>query len=136
MEHEPTPDKKRKFDTADSHTSTGVPHEDLMFLSIIEDRLYNYSVTIDPVLDKMIYDDLVYFEKSKINIQMNNYEPESLYELYEGSVACPDKYVAWMEFFRNISTRKNPEKFKQITLNRESLPEIQKARWFVSFCVR
>jgi len=55
MEHEPTPDKKRKFDTADPHTSTGVPHhEDLMFLSIIEDRLYNYSVTIDPVLDKMI----------------------------------------------------------------------------------
>ena len=134
MQYESTPDKKRRMDTVDFTADTVV--QDLMFLQIIDEYPYNYLVKIDPELDRVVYEDLLQFEKSKLTIQMNNYEPESLYALYEANAARPDRYVAWMQFFRNISSLKNPEKSKHIVLNRENLREIHRARWFVSFSLR
>jgi len=136
MQHNPTPDKKRKTELADSSTGPRVPGKHLMLVQIVHERLYTYLAEIDPELDRMIYEDLLEFEKSKIDIHMNNYEPESLYTLYEGNVARPDRHIAWVKFFHDISCRKNPDKSKYFTLNRESLCEVQKARWFVSFCSR
>jgi len=74
--------------------------------------------------------------KSIISIEMNNYEPGSLYMHYEGNVPRPERYDAWLKFFHTIYTRGNPEKSKHIILNHESLHEMQKARWFVSFALR
>ena len=145
MQHESIHDRKRKIDTTDSHVSTEypetiptfvLPEEKIMFLQIIDDYPYNHLVTIDPVQDKIIYEDLLEFERSKVTIQMNNYEPESLYTLYEGNIARPERHVAWLEFIRQISVGKNPEKSKHIILNREYFHKIQKARWFMSFCLR
>ena len=132
MQHEPIPDKKRKIDTADSCISTELPQENFMFLQIIDEYPYNYLVKIDPVQDKTIYEDLLEFEKSKITIQMNNYEPKSPYTLYEGNICRPERHTAWLEFFHNISLRKI-EKSEHIMLNRENSHKSQIARWFGSF---
>lgn len=141
MQHGPTADKKRKIDPADPGISTetvqpiptfDLPQENLMFLQIIDEYPSNYLVKIDPIEDTIIYEDLLEFEKSKITIQMNNYDPESLYTLYEGNVCRPERYNAWSNFLRNVSFRKIPEKSEYILLDHENLHKIQKARWFVT----
>ena len=145
MQHESIHDRKRKIDTTDSHVSTEypetiptfvLPEEKILFLQIIDDYPYNHLVTIDPVQDKIIYEDLLEFERSRVTIQMNNYEPESLYTLYEGNIARPERHVAWLEFIRHISVGKNPDKSEYFLLNREDCHKIQNARWFVYFCLR
>ena len=136
MQHEGTCDKKRKINVVDACITATVPVVLWMFLQIIGEYPYNYLVEIDPLEDSLIYGDLLEFETSKVTIQMNNHEPESLYTLYDDNVARPDKHAAWMEFFRNTATRKNAKKSEHIVLNRESVADIQKARWFVSFCSR
>jgi len=136
MQYEPITDKKRKFDNADSYISTELPQENFMFLQIIHEYPYNCLVKIDPMQDKSIYEDLLEFEKSKITIQMNNYELESLYTLYPGNVCHPETHTTWLEFFHNNSLRKTSEKSQHIILDRENLHKIQKAHWFVSFCSR
>jgi len=136
MQRERAPDKKRKINAEDTGITTTVPEVFLMFLQIIGEYPYNYLVVVDPLRHKLIYEDLLEFEESKITIEMNNHEPESLYTLYEDKVARPDKHVAWMEFFNDTSARKNVENSKHILLNRESLPDIAKARWFVCFSLK
>jgi hypothetical protein len=139
MEHEPIPDKKRKIDTMDACINTETVETALgffMFLQIIGEYPFNYMVKIDPVQDQIIYEDLMQFEKSMVAIEMNNHEPESLYALYEGNVVCPERHVVWLEFFRKISARENPEKSEYFMLNHKTSHEIQKARWFVSFSSR
>jgi len=122
--------------TTDSCISTQMPLENFMFLQIIDEYPSNYLVKIDPIQDKIIYEDLLEFERSKITIQMNNYQPESLYMLYEGNVCRPERYTAWSNFFRNICFNKIPEKSEYILLDRENLHKIQKARWCVCQCLR
>ena len=79
-----------------------------MLLQIIYEYPYNCLVTIDPVQDKIIYEDLLEFERSKVTIQMNNYEQESFDTLYDGNITRPERHVVWLEFIRHISVRKNP----------------------------
>jgi len=139
MEHEPIPDKKRKIDTIDPCVSTEMVENALgclMFLQIIGEYPFNYMVKIDPVQDQIIYEDLMQFEKSMVAIEMNNHEPESLYALYEGNAVCPERHVAWVEFFHKISARENPETSQYFILNRKTSHEILKARWFVSISSR
>jgi hypothetical protein len=136
MQHERAPDKKRKITADDTSISLTVPQDSVMFLQIIGEYPYNYLVVVDPLRHALIYEDLLDFEKSNITIEMNNHEPESLYALYQDNVACPDKHVAWMKFFHDTSTRTNVDNSKHILLNRESMPEIAKARWFVCFSSR
>ena len=136
MQHERNADNKRKNDTVDANIITGVSEGDFMFIQVIDEYPFNYVVQIDALQDTIIYEDLLEFEKSNVTIQMNNYDPESLYVLYEGNAVHPDRYAAWSRFIHDTVTRKNLEKSKHITLNRDSLHEIQKARWFVCVCLR
>jgi hypothetical protein len=135
-------DKKRKIDAVDSHVNTEIleqiesPLQSHVFVQIMDDYNYNFLVAIDPLEDVIIHEDLLEFEKSKISIQMNNCDPESLYELYEDKIARPERRVAWMKFFHDISLRKNPDKSEIVMLNREDCYKIQKARWFVTFSSR
>ena len=119
--------------TSDSSISTQLPQDNILFLQIINGHLYNFLVEIDPVEDNIIYEDLLEFERSKITIQMNNYDPESLYYLYEGKVCRPERFTAWRNFYTTISQCKTPEKSEYIELTRENVHKIQKARWFMSF---
>jgi len=121
--------------TLDSCISTKLPEETLMFIQLIDEYPYNYLVKIDPVEDKIIYEDLLEFETSKITIQMNNHQPESLYMLYKDEVCRPERFAAWKKFLSNISLCKTPEKSEYILLDRENLHKIQKARWFVCVCL-
>jgi len=82
MQHESVPDKKRKIDTINTCISSEMLENALgyfMFLQIIGEYPFNYMVKIDPVQDKIIYEDLLRFEKSMTPIEMNNHELESLY---------------------------------------------------------
>jgi len=142
MQHDPTLDKKRKIETADSCISSETletiptsvfPQENLMFLQIIDVYPRYYFVNIDPVENRIIYEDLLEFERSKITIQMNNYQPQTLYCLYEGKVCHPERYTAWLDFFRKNFTGENLDKYELFTLNRESSPKVTKARWFVCY---
>jgi len=117
----------------DSDTRNQFPPDNILFLQIIDEYPYNYLVEIDPVEDNIIYEDLLEFERSKITIQMNNYDPESLYYLYEGKVCRPERFSAWRNFYMTISQCKTPEKSEYIELTRENVHKIQKARWFMSF---
>jgi len=136
MEHERAADKKRQLDAEDTSIGVTVQNDLLMFLQIIDEYPYNYLVVVDPLRQALIYEDLLEFERCNVTIEMNHHEPESLYALYQDKVARPDKHVAWMEFFRDTSTRKNVDNSKYILLNRESLADIAKARWFVCFSSR
>jgi len=109
-----------------------LPQENCMFLQIIHEYPYSYLVKIDPVQDKSTYEDLLEFEKSKLTIQMNNYEPESFYILYTVNVCCPERHG----FLHNISLRKPHEKSQHIILDRENLHKNQKSIWLVSYCSR
>jgi len=119
--------------TSDSSISTQLPQDNILFLQIINGHLYNFLVEIDPVEDNIIYEDLLEFERSKITIEMNNYDPESLYYLYEGKVCRPERFTAWRNFYTTIFLCKTPEKSEYIELARENVHKIQKARWFMSF---
>jgi len=137
MQHEHSHGKKRDCDAAGSRIDSVPLQTSLkMFVQVGDDSLYSYLVDVDPELDKTIYEDLCAFEKSGVVIQMNNYEPGSLYELYGGDVARPERHAAWVDFFHAIVICKNPDKSQYIILNRESLHKIQEARWFVYFCLR
>jgi len=105
----------------------------LFLLQIIDEYPRYDFVKIDPVEDKMIYEDLLEFEKSKITIQMNNYQPETLYCLYIGKVCRPERYTAWLDFFRKNFTDENYDKYELFIQNRESSPKVTKARWFVCY---
>ena len=135
MQH--IPEKKRKIDTTpllggSTESLETIPTEEhFMFLQIIDEYPSNYLVKIDPVQDKIIYEDLLEFEKSKVTIQMDNYQPETLYMLYEGNVCHPERFTAWKQFFMNICLGKTPDKTEYIQLDRDNLHKIQKARWFV-----
>jgi len=142
MQNESMNYKKHKIDVVDSRMKTEFV-EDMqssrqahMFVQIMNEYNYNYLVVIDPVKDAIMHKDLLEFEKSKIQIQMNNYDPQSLYDLYEDKIARPDRHVAWLKFFKDISLQPNPQKSENIVLNREDCYKIQKARWFVTFCER
>ena len=80
----------------------------IMLLQIIYEYPYNCLVTIDPVQNKISYEDLLEFQRSKVTIQIKNYEPESLDTLYDGNIARSERHVVWLEFIRHISVRKNP----------------------------
>jgi len=142
MQKEYLKDQKRKIDAVDSHIDTEILEpmqsslQSHVFVQIMNEYNYNFLVAIDPLEDGIIHKDLLEFEKSKVPIQMNNYEPDSLYELYEDKIARPERRVAWLEFFHAIILRKDPEKSEIIMLNREDCHKIQKARWFVTFSSR
>ena len=127
-------EKKRKINTVSTELMETIPTEEhFMFLQIIDEYPSNYLVKIDPVQDKIIYEDLLEFEKSKVTIQMDNYQPETLYMLYEGNVCHPERFTAWKQFFMNICLCKTPDKSEYIQLDRDNLHKIQKARWFVCY---
>ena len=129
MQHEHSHDKERGGGAAGSRIDSAPLQTSLKMLAQVgDDGLYSYLVDVDPELDRTIYEDLCVFEKTGVVVQMNNCEPESLYELYGGGVARPDRHAAWVDFFRAIVARKNPDKSQHITLNRASLHRLQEVR--------
>ena len=92
------PEKKRKINTVNTEPletipTSALPEEHFMFLQIIDVFPRYYLVKIDPVEDKIIYEDLLEFERSKITINICQFEPESLYILYEGNVYHPKQFT-------------------------------------------
>lgn len=126
--------KKHTIKTADPSSTTEtletVPTEEhFMFLQIIDVFPRYYLVKIDPVEDKIIYEDLLEFERNKITINILQFEAESLYMLYEGNVSYPERFAVWVNFCHERFT--NPDTSNQFELNHACVSQIQKARWFV-----